>query len=259
MQKKIRQLPILFLILAISPFVVGFESPDSSGTYAKFAGGRGAFHMSGCHRAHDVDFWEGYASVKHRFDTRSKSGLTPDVSVGAAAGIIPEKRTLVKVDTPYTGTIGTTEQHTGYAGSAFVALEWRWLGLNAGVTGINAWIIGNDSNYTTRTFVPGGGIRIGPWKSVYVTAEVYNDEPFFTGGGWIQMGIGGKFFDTKLWVGEGGIPYTNAAVLKAAHAWGPLEVSFIAQGNPKNIPPANIGIDHEYGVSLGLEYRIPNF
>ncbi len=238
--------------------MVGFAAPDSAGTYAKVAGGRGAYHVSGCHRAYDSDFWEGSASVKHSFDTHSKSGWAPKyVSVGAAVDVIPEKFTVVERDSLSPDSLGDTKESIGFAGGVSIGLDWEWVGLNLGGIGVQAR--SSIAGVKLRGFGPSGGIRIGRWNQFYATADLLDPELFYLGGGWLRLGLAGKLYGTRLWAGIGSAPYRwTVYSLKAARPLGPINVSLGVQGNSHNVSPANLGIDHEYGVSLGLEYRIPS-
>ena len=45
-------------------------------------------------------------------------------------------------------------------------------------------------------------------------------------------------------------------MIKIDRGWGPWGVTLTAEGSGKDVPPAGLGIDHEYGFSLGLIYRL---
>jgi hypothetical protein len=105
---KIALRPIL-LLAAVCPFLMGFDTPDSAGTYVGLAAGRGTYHLVGCRGHFDSEFWETQASVKHRFDLQTRESqagggwmargwetLKPaHVTPGVFAGALSEELTLV--------------------------------------------------------------------------------------------------------------------------------------------------------------------
>lgn len=73
MSRNIRhRLPLPILACLLTPFVVGFDLPDSAGTYVKVASGRGAYHVSGCHRGYDSEIVEGHIAMRASLDTEGK-------------------------------------------------------------------------------------------------------------------------------------------------------------------------------------------
>jgi hypothetical protein len=256
----------LILALALLPLAVGFEVPDSAGTYAKVSGGHGAYHLTGCHRDFDSDFSEGEVAMRHSFATASKDPspgflkrLQPELTtVGYHADFVTQELTIVRADTAQTKSrVGDRESARGFAGGGYVGLDWKWVGLDLGV---NALILnlGVDDAEKNKA-APMLGLRVGLRDGIYATGEVNGSNPFLTGGGQANAGLGMKLNDTRAWVGVGSYGFNGMeplGVIKVDQGFGPWGVSLTAQGSAKDVPPSGLGIDHEYGFSLGVMYRL---
>lgn len=255
----------LVLILMLLPFVVGFDMNDSSGTYAKVSGGHGAYHLTGCHRDFDSRFNEGEIELKHTFATAAADKPDPSfldkarpalTTVGGFADFVSQDLTVVRAVSPSTSKAGDQESARGFAGGAYVGLDWRWVGVDLG---LNALLMNLGVDDAEKNKVaPMLGLRLGSAEGIYATGEVNGANPYLSGGGQVNAGLGMKFGATRAWLGAGTFFSGNAplGMIKVDQGWGPWGVTLTAEGSGKNVPPADLGIDHEYGFSLGLIYRL---
>jgi hypothetical protein len=254
------------LAFILLPFVVGFDQADSGGTYVKVSGGKGAYHLTGCHRDFDSEFMEGEVALKHTFATATEAPepgfwqrVQPAfVTVGGSADFVSQDLTIVKADTTQTKSrVGDQESARGFAGGTYVGLDWKWIGVNLGLSALLLNLGVDDAEKNKAA--PMLGLRLGVAEDIYATAEVNGSNPFLTGGGGINAGLGMKFDATRAWFGIGsyfaGGP-GSLGIVKVDHGWGPWGISLIAQGSAKEVSPAGLGIDHEYGFALGVMYRL---
>lgn len=261
--RKRLSLALLFMVL---PFVVGFDVPDSSGTYAKVSGGHGAYHLTGCHRDFDSEVWEGQVDMRHTFKTGSGEAdaslwgkLKPElVSVGYHADFVTQDLTVVKADSGY-GTAGDAESARGFTGGAYVGLDWKWVGVDLGIAALMLNLGADDAEKNKAT--PALGLRFGLRDGIYLSADVAGSSPYLTGGGQFNFGVGGKFRDTRAWIGGGSYGFSganlgNLGILKLEQGFGPWNLFGTVQGSGQDVAPPGLGIDHEYGFSLGLSYRL---
>jgi hypothetical protein len=255
------------LVFAILPFVAGFDIPDSAGTYAKVSGGRGAYHLTGCHRSFDSEVWEGQVSMRHAFNTASQADdagfwkkLSPDLTtLGYQADFVTQELTVVKADSGY-GKPGDAESARGFMGGGYLGADWKWVGMELGLAAMMLNLGADDAEKNKA--VPLLGLRVGLTDGIYGTVEVGGSVPYLTGGGQVNFGVGGKFGDTRAWIGGGGYGFDgvksfgNMGILKVDQGFGPWALSAALMGSGRSVPPAGLGIDHEYGFSLGLSYRL---
>lgn len=260
--------PALILLLAVLPFVVGFDISDSSGTYAKVSGGRGAYHLTGCHRDFDSEFLEGQVSMRHTFNTGThdesaslwKKAGPEYTTLGYFADFVTQDLTIVKADSVSKSKAGDTETARGFAGGAYVGLDWKWVGVDLGLAALLLNLGVDDAERNKGA--PMLGLRLGLMNGIYATGEVAGSNPFLSGGGHVNFGLGGKFHATRAWLGVGSYglngykDFGSLGILKLDQGFGPWDLSLSVQGSGKDIPPANLGIDHESGFSLGLSYRL---
>ena len=265
---------LLFLI-AVFPFLVGFDTPDSAGTYLGLGGGHGTYHLVGCKGKFDSDFWEGQMSVKHRFASDSASSgsfwsrMKPGHNtVGTFVDALAENVTVLAVNKDTNGvpffpdSVGSTFEKRGFAGGLYWTGDWRWVGLTVGWCGL--YRSSQIPDLDVQNFAqPILGLRFGNYDRFYGSLEAYSSSPTLVGGGVVNVGLGGKWRSTRLWVGTGRYPgkqkdQKDLGVLKLSQGMGPFTLSLVAQGSGQDVPPANLGIDHEGGLSLSLQYRLPD-
>jgi hypothetical protein len=187
--------------LLILPFVVGFDFPDSTGTYAKVSAGGGHYRFTpSCSRyTYGNEFQEAEFSVQHRFATQPAD---PDASVWkkikpghvtltAIGDAIREDIEVIALDTvasdgdgtwrPASGepTLGSRNTAIGYAAGAKVGLDWKWLGMELGASA-NSYRKrqgeeGEDGGLPP--IMPILGLRLGDADRVYASLEVMEASP----------------------------------------------------------------------------------
>ncbi len=236
--------------------------------------GKGAYHLVGCKGNFDSEFLEGQVTAKHRFaqDTSQPKSWLANLkpghnTVGGFVGGIDENVTVLEVKkdslgNPYfSDTVGSRFEKRGFVYGAYWTEDWHWAGLTLGLGGIyrNSEIPDLDKKKADQLMV---GLRLGNYDRFYFSAEGFGSSPTLSGGGTSNAGFGGKWRNTRLWLGSGQYPGKvkgdeGIGILKISQGFGPYNLSFTAQGNSTPVPPANLGIDKEYGVSLYLEYHLP--
>lgn len=255
----------LSLLALALPFVVGFDIPDSSGTYARASGGRGAYHLTGCHRDFDSEFWEGQVALRHTFGTGPRDAeasgwrrLAPRLTtLGTHGDFIVQDLTVVK-DTAKSGnTLGERESPRAFEGGAYLGLDWDRVGVNLGLS-YALFNLGIE-DAEKRALGPVLGLRLGVTQAIYLTAEVGGSQPYLTGGAGRNAGIGMKLGETRAWVGLGDYNWggsTTQGMLRLDRAVGPWSFSLAGQLGAQSVKPDNLGIDRESGLSLGVAYRL---
>jgi hypothetical protein len=259
--RKIRPaLPVLACLLL--PFVVGFDVPDSTGTFVKVAGGRGAYHVSGCKRSYDSELIEGNISMRATVPTASGQGTTfwskaapAKTTLGVFGNFTNERLTVT--DTlgvePESLESGDVVEDHGLAGGVYAHFDWRWVGLQVGVGGFS--VLQKTEDVDRQGGSPILGLRAGP-ENLFLSGQVYGATPLYTRGGLAQMGVGGRIGATRLWGGMGTSPYRATMVtLKGSQNLGPVTLS--AAGMVGTKEPSGSGLNREYGFSVGLEAGIP--
>jgi hypothetical protein len=157
--------------------------------------------------------------------------------------------------------VGRTYKKRGFAGGVYTTLDWEWIGVTAGL--IQLYRKSTLEELTVEKTDLVAGLRLGNRDLLYASFDAYGSSPSLTGGGSLNLGVGGKFHETRLWLGLGQYPERNAdstsmlGVIRLSQGFGPTRVSLAAQFNPDDIPPPDRGIDKEYGLSLSVEYRLP--
>jgi hypothetical protein len=188
-------------------------------------------------------------------------------SFGGFVGAIEENVTVLEVKkdttgTPYfTDTVGSQFEKRGFVYGAYWTWDWHWVGLTTGLGGLyrSSEIPDLDSKKVDQLIL---GFRLGDYDRFYFSAEAFGSSPTLSGGGTANLGIGGKWRNTRLWVGSGQYPgkpkeAEGIGVLRLSQGYGPYTFSFTAQGNSNAVPPVNLGIDKEFGLSAFMEYRLP--
>lgn len=261
--RSIRRAHLLLLALAL-PFMVGFDIPDSSGTYARLSGGRGAYHLTGCHRNFDSEFYEGQVGLRHTFasgpggEASTLRRLAPDMTTLAASGdFIVQDLTVVLDSAATNNTLGDKESARAFAGGAYLGLDWKWVGVNMGLSASLFNLGIKDAE--DQGVKPILGLRLGLTDFLYFSMEAAGSNPYLTGGGGKNAGLGMKFGDSRAWAGVGdyNFPGSHAmGILRLNHGYGPWDFALAGQFGAEEVPPASLGIDREYGFSVGVAYRL---
>ncbi|MBW8887111.1 MAG: hypothetical protein JF616_05055 [Fibrobacteres bacterium] len=261
---RLRRAYLLPLTIAL-PFVVGFDIPDTSGTYVRASAGRGTYHLSGCHRDFDSEYWEGQVALRHTMETGARD---PDASVlrrlmpglttlGTHADFIVQDLTVVMDSAKTDNTLGDTRSPRAFEGGAYVGFDWERVGVNLGLSYALFNLGVEDAE--KKAIAPVLGLRLGVTRSIYLTAEAAGSNPYLSGGGGRNAGIGMKLGDYRAWAGLGDYNWSGATTLgmiRLDRASGPWAFSFAGQIGGQEVKPAGLGIDREYGLSLGLSYRL---
>jgi hypothetical protein len=256
--------PVLILSCLLLPLLVGFDIPDSSGTYAKVGAGRGAYRLIGCDRRIDSEFREVQVDMRHTLanlakdaDVRRGAVWTPDfVTLAYFAGFQARTLTLVQIDSGASGNLGEEKQTRGFGGGAYLGFDWRWLGLQVGWVGYQYHPLSEDGEGGFAW--PMAGVRLGKTDRFYATCEIMGSQPILSGGGMVNFGAGMKLGSTRLWAGQGAMVGTGSSmgILKAEQGIGALELSMAAMAGLADPAPTGLGIARDYGISLGLSYRL---
>lgn len=261
---RLRRAHLCLLIVAL-PFVVGFDIPDTSGTYVRASAGRGAYHLTGCHRDFDSEFWEGQVALRHTLETKPREAeasgwrkLAPRFTTFGTHGDFIVQDLTVVMDTAKTGnTRGDTYSPRAFEGGAYVGLDWERFGMELGLS-YALFNLGIE-DAEKRAWAPALGLRLNITDALYLTAEAAGSQPYLTGGAGRNAGIGWKQGETRAWLGLGDYNWggsTPLAMLKLDRAAGPWAFSLAGQLGTGSVKPANLGIDREYGLSLGVAYRL---
>lgn len=252
----------LLLLASVIPFVVAFDIPDSSGTWARVSGGRGTYHLIGCSkREFDSEFWEGQIALRHAMrlaDSASPAWVPAYATIGTHADFIVQDMTVVK-DTVSgaANTLGDRHDENAFDGGAYMGLDWKWVGLESGLG--YAFFNPDLKDAEKRSADPMLGLRLGLTDRVYLTAEVAGSNPYLTGGARRNLGVGTLWDGTRIWAGVGDYDWdgaTTLGLLRLDRAVGPWSLSLAGQFGFEEVPPANLGVDREYGFSLGVAYRL---
>ena len=260
------------------PFLVGFDFPDSTGTSARLSAGGGHYRFTpSCSRyTYGSDFQEEEVSVQHRIATRPvdvsasffekiKPGY---ITFALNCDIIDKQITVLAYDTsadddgfthpnPPAGypTVGSKTNGTGFAGAAKIGLEWTYIGAVVGVAAQSYRKGEEDPDGNSRqdlpTLLPLLGLRLGDEDFLYGSMGFLGSAPLASGGGLVDIGLGGRLGSTRLWGGIGSDPYEDPVfILRASRAFGPLAVSCAGQADPGHLTK-------DYGASLGIAYLVP--
>lgn len=257
MQSRFKSPALIALALMTLPFVVGFDVPDTSGAYVRGGIGRGAYHVSGCSNNYDFEYQEAQLAFRKTFATGADKGWKPSyVTLGGSFDVTKDQLVAAWKDSTLKPIDSLPSRTFGFSEGILVSVDWKWVGFGGG------FALGDYRRpYEGARLVglaPCGLIRVGP-EFLYASFESFSQSrPLVAGGGIMRGGIGGRWRHTRLWTGVGGTPYgSSVLILDAEQAFGPLSLSLTALGDGQRYSPLPAGIDQQYGLGLGLQYRIP--
>ena len=238
---KLKYFGLLFLF----PLVIGVqgEGPDSSETNFKLAGGAGsyAYVSRGCAgevlNKQKIPYADGGFSIDHKFKF--------PLRIGFRGGYIREHSR-----TSWEQAYSTDERTNNFYFNPDMALDWKYFGIGAGFFSSQKDLYWRDIG-PARNF-PSGHIRIGSPR-FYFLAHLMESVPLYSGGGYLNLGLGGKVSrKVSYWLGLGIIgPYDTEGFLVKTD----FEFAKNWQLNLAGRWGGSQGIS-ENAVSLGLSYRI---
>ncbi len=238
---KLKYFGLLFLF----PLVVGMqgENPDSSETNLKLAGGAGsyAYVSRGCEGQVLNKQRIPYGDLGFSIDHKPKSPFR----IGFRGGFIREP-----IRSSWEPAYSPDKRATNFYFNPDFAFEWEYFGIGAGFFSSQKDLYWRDLG-TARNF-PSGHLRIGNPR-FYFSAHLMESVPLYSGGGYLDLGVGGKASrKVSYWLGLSIIgPYdTNGFLIKTD-----FEFAKNWQLNLAGRLGRSQGIS-ENAVSLGLSYRI---
>lgn len=260
----------------VFPFLVGFDFPDSAGTYVNASAGAGHYRFTPtCSRyTYGSGLQEGAVGVQHRIamppsrTQLTRSRLIPDyITFSGSGDWIHRRITLLSIDDkpeyeggppfvpdPGDRAVGFHWDRNGWAGRAKIGFDWRWVGAEFGA----AWMDYdhgpemNDYSALRGTIgMPVLGLRLGDADNIYFMAEFMESNPMVTGGGYGGYGIGIKAGSTRMTYGVSSGPYGGAFRIKLVQTEGPFLFSVSGLADPRRMKPEGV-----YGFSFGLGYKV---
>jgi len=234
-----------FTFLFLLPLIVNMQgdNPDSSETDIKIAGGEGsyAYVSRGCEgeilQKEKVDFKDVGFSLDHKFKS--------PVQVGLRGGNVWEINRFT-FDQGYS----TNKNISNLYINPELSLEWEYFGIGAGFFSAQKDLYWRDIG-PARNF-PSGHLRIGEPR-FYFSTHLMESVPLYSGGGYLNLGIGRKASRKfSYWLGWGiNGPYDTGGFLIKTD----FEFTKNWQLNLAGRLGGSQGIS-ENAVSLGLSYRI---
>lgn len=240
---KLKYFGLLFLF----PLVVGVqgEGPDSSETNFKLAGGAGsyAYVSRGCAgevlNKQKIPYADGGFSIDHKFKF--------PLRIGFRGGFVRE-HSRSSWEQAYSPDGGGTNFYF----NPDLALDWKYFGIGTGFFSAQKDLYWRDIGIGHARKFPSGHIRVGNTR-FYFSAHLMESVPLYSGGGYLNSGIGGKVSrNVSYWLGWGITgPYdANGFLIKTD-----FEFKKNWQINLAGRLGRSQGIS-ENAVSLGLSYRI---
>jgi hypothetical protein len=245
---KLKYLSLIFLL----PLVVGVETgkKDSSETNIKLAGGAGsyAYISRGCGgqvlEKHKIPFEDFGFSFDHKFKF--------PVRVGLRGGNIWEKgrHSLDEGNS-------VSKRITNFYVNPDIALEWRYFGIGGGFFSAmkdlcwGSGYVGYEGRPSTMRNSPSGHLRLGS-PTLYFSIHMMESVPLYSGGGYLDLGLGGKAGRrVSYWLGLGTPgPFDTGGFL--------LKTNIKLKGNWHLDLAGRLGESEgisENAVSFGLNYR----
>jgi hypothetical protein len=261
----------------ILPFMVGFDFPDSTGTYIGASAGGGHYRFTpACSRyTYGAAFQEGGFSVQHRKalavpeSGAPRSKLAPShVTFAAGGNLIHRRMTALSFDdapeyaggpprSPLPGdpVIGSQRDRIGWMGRTKVGFDWKWVGAEFGACLLDyghGREVGDTGIYEDIIALPVLGLRLGNRDSFYGTVGFMESDPLVSGGGIVSLGMGIKASSTRIWYGYAAAPNEGSFQIKASQSREPFR--FVLSGQ---VNPMQLGSKGEYALALGLGYKLP--
>jgi hypothetical protein len=238
--RKLKYLGILFLL----PLVVGVQgnNKDSTVTNIKLAGGTGsyAYITRGCEgqvlSKHKIPFEDFGFSIDHKFKF--------PVRVGLRGGNIWERNRY-----SFDGIDSPSEKITNFYINPNLSLEWKWFGIGAGFFSAKKDLYWRDMGSARK--LPSGHLRLGS-PQLYLSAHLMESVPLYSGGGYLNFGLGGQASRrVSYWLGFGTPgPYDNGGFL--------IKTNIQVKGNWHLDLGGRLGSSEgisENAISVGLNYR----
>lgn len=250
---RIRHTPLGLIVLAL-PLAVELDVPsDSSVTQFRVAGGGGHYlavardcNGNALDKADD-SFYDIAASVDHKF-------AGSPLSLGVSGGHLHDGR--LGLDASYTRVISRGPDEGYYYVSPSIGLMGRRFGFSMGATYFSQQLINPDdvdsNDLNGSEWLPSIAIRIGSTSGLYGTVSILSAFPFYSGGGYFEIGLGGPVSDNvSLWGGVN-LAGLTASGLQARIQWRLASQLYLDTG-------ASLGSregETQYGGSIGLTYRV---
>ncbi len=241
------------LSLALLPFVVAFDYPDTTGIRAKVSAGRGTYSLSTCSRTYQSDYVEENVALRATFATGSEGTTTMKrlqpgkTTVGVYGNWVQEEILLIREEGSAPGN-ATPEESNGASFGAYTQFDWRLFGLQIGAMSLSQWDFGEENR--GYQFLPSAEVRLGP-EYLFASTSLFSSDPIKSGGGGWMAGLGGRIKGTRVWGGYSVFPIrNNCLALKLSQKLGPANLSFAGQWA---LEAARYDATREYGLSLGLD------
>jgi hypothetical protein len=245
---------LIALLSILSPFVVAFDFPDTTGVHGRISAGRGTYSISSCNKRFQSEYIEENVAVRATFATGSDEPgpvkrLQPGkTTVGAYGNWVQEELRLVKDSDGAPAGDATTKDGFGQSYGVYAQFDWRNVGLQAGAIYLGQWKAGEERY--RNSFFPTAEVRLGP-EYLYASAALFSSTPVLSGGGGLQGGVGGRIGNTRIWGGLSIFPVRERGLtLKVSQRLGPATLSAAGQWMPE---ASSYDATHEHGLSLGLD------
>jgi hypothetical protein len=246
-KKDFHKLRIALPLLVISPYLVGFAPPDEGGTFVSVSGGKGVYPSGSCGQSFRHEYREAAVSVDHRIPMGGRGNY---VTIGAFGEAGSDQKTLVHDDEG--GAVGTTTTGVISTLGAHMGLDWKWFGIDLGAQALRLPDFDNSTSMFSRA-----SLRIGP-PGFYVSSSFLEGHPLLSDGAMLNVGAGTHFGSTQVWAGSGIGPQGLAVgILRARFDFSPIALGLTLQGNPNSRSRYSPGLANDYGMSAGLEFRLP--
>jgi hypothetical protein len=243
---RMRTISRIVCLFVVTPLVIGVQTTyrDSSETSLRIAGGAGSYaHISrGCEgkvlNKEKVPFKDAGFSLEHKFNAPVKLGLR--------GGYISENQIWYSHSFPQPDN----RHRTNFYLNPNFSFESEKFGIGAGPFFADKDLYSREGQ-DWGNILPSAHVRLGAEK-LYLSANLMENVPLYSGGGYFDFGVGTSIKSFSLWVGvnpEG--PYDS---------WGALlKTDFRFHKN------WNLGLNGRLGaaegisesaISVGIMYRL---